>query len=72
MKTKYRGYEIEVVREDNFDSGGTILECTITNTADGKQCFDAKYSGKYLIKDIVKSLKFNVDDELQKEHPWDD
>jgi len=69
MKTKYRGYEIEVKREKCL-AGYDLLYFTIYRISDGYECLCSFEDSSEKVRDKIKQLKERVDNEHLEDDPW--
>ena len=61
MKTKYKGFEIEAKREDNY-SGEERVWLTVTRISDGATLGTDDYPEDYTVKDVIEEGKVMVND----------
>ena len=70
MKVIYKGYEIEVNREESI-GGDDMLYTSITRLSDGylAEAFP-EYGECKTVRSQIKNMKTRIDNELMEENPW--
>lgn len=71
MKTKYRGYTVEKRQPSIFRYTNKKIDYSITRIADNSIVNFGVHFGQDLIKDFIRYLKDQIDDEEEEENPWD-
>lgn len=69
MKVSYRGYEIEVYREESL-GGWENLYWSIFRESDGYEADSGFSTGSDTVRDFVGYMKERVDAELADDNPW--
>lgn len=69
MKASYRGFEIDVHREKCL-AGYELTYFSIYRTSDGFECVCDFTTGSDSVREIVRSMKTRIDNELNEADPW--
>lgn len=69
MEAQYKGYRIEVVREECM-AGYDLLYYSITRIEDGYDALCDYEDSAETVRDMVKHLKVRIDAELAEDDPW--
>lgn len=69
MKKIYKGYELEVTREDNAVADGVIF-WSIMRIEDGYECASGFSYDSDTVWTWIKTLKERVDNEHKEDDPW--
>ena len=71
MKVAYRGYDITVTREKCL-GGWDMLYTSIFRISDGLECLCLCESSREKLSAQILYMEKLIDDELDKEFPWED
>ena len=71
MKVEYKGYDIEVNREDCL-GGWKNLYYSIYRKSDGFECVCDFTEGEDTVDDYIKYMKERIDAELLEDDPWEE
>jgi hypothetical protein len=69
MKSIYRGYEIEVFRDECL-TGYELLFYSIFRLFDGYECTSGYSEEATTVRQMIKDLKERIDNELTEDDPW--
>lgn len=68
MKTKYRGYEIDVTREKCMGGWSQLYFSAFSE--DGRECITDFEDSSETVRDKVSQLKTRIDAEESSDDPW--
>lgn len=69
MKVSYKGYELEVTREES-SGGDELLYFSIYRQSDWFECVYDFEDSSETVRDKMEQLKQRVDNELKEDDPW--
>lgn len=69
MKSRYRGYEINVTREQCL-GGWDLLYYSVFRAKDGWCALDSFSDSDHTVREMIGHLKERIDAELLEDDPW--
>lgn len=69
MKSRHRGYEIDVHRGECL-GGWSLLYYSVIRESDGYIAVESFEDSAETVRDMVKNMKARIDAELAEDDPW--